>query len=90
MTCSALAPSCGADPKWVHFRGYCYFFSNTVDTPNEKRTWYDARSYCLQQGSDLVSIHTDDEHRMVTQQVNHNENKTHQVNVCPTRESSIL
>ena len=63
------APTCGND-SWIHFQGYCYLFSNTIDTPDEKRNWFDASDYCRQQGADLASIHTDAEQEMLTLQVN--------------------
>lgn len=47
-----IAPTGGCAPEWVAFQGKCYKFVLGAD----ERNWQDARSYCQNQGGNLVSI----------------------------------
>ncbi|CAG0901591.1 unnamed protein product [Darwinula stevensoni] len=51
------------DPDWVFFEDACYFFSKGPLTQIE------ARSFCLDQGGDLVSIHGPEEQKFVEENV---------------------
>ncbi|XP_022613990.1 macrophage mannose receptor 1-like isoform X1 [Seriola dumerili] len=46
----------------VASRKYCYKFF--AETPLNKRTWYEARDYCMAIGGDLLSIHSTDDLKM--------------------------
>ncbi|XP_064597162.1 LOW QUALITY PROTEIN: macrophage mannose receptor 1-like [Liolophura sinensis] len=56
------APSCGGpDSKWKYYRGMCYFVS-----VSDKKTWYEARDWCHQNGAHLTSIHSKTENDVLT------------------------
>ena len=56
-----LAFSCGADTDWWPFSGNCYYVSDGEN----KKTWYQARDYCMLKGGDLASIHSNEENTQI-------------------------
>ncbi|KAM9839148.1 macrophage mannose receptor 1 [Aulostomus maculatus] len=56
-------PKGGCAPEWLAFRGKCYKFVE------EKKNWQDARTYCKNQGGNLVSITNVHEQAFVTTQI---------------------
>ncbi|XP_047424697.1 macrophage mannose receptor 1 [Mugil cephalus] len=58
-------PKGGCAPEWVSFHGKCYKFVSGSD----KMNWHDARSYCINQGGNLVSITNDREQAFITTQM---------------------
>ncbi|XP_010742418.3 macrophage mannose receptor 1 [Larimichthys crocea] len=59
-------PSGGCGPEWLAFQGKCY---RIVDNDNDKKNWQDARSYCVNQGGNLVSILNEKEQAFLTTQM---------------------
>ena len=45
----------GCESGWKEFENACYKLSTSI------KSWYDARDECLNQGSHLASVHSDDE-----------------------------
>merc|ERR1740131_687126 len=45
---------------WESYNGYCYYFPNST-----YGTWYEADSYCVDLGSQLASVHSEDEAKFV-------------------------
>ncbi|XP_029003075.1 macrophage mannose receptor 1 [Betta splendens] len=58
-------PKGGCAPEWLTFQGKCYKF---VFGP-EKKDWLGARTHCINQGGNLVSIHDEREQAFLTTQV---------------------
>ncbi|KAK2859585.1 hypothetical protein Q5P01_004205 [Channa striata] len=52
-------------PEWLAFQGKCYKF--VVD--NDNKNWQDARTYCINQGGNLVSIVSEKEQAFLTTQM---------------------
>ncbi|TKS87642.1 Macrophage mannose receptor 1 [Collichthys lucidus] len=59
-------PSGGCAPEWLAFQGKCY---KIVDNDNDKKNWQDARSHCVNQGGNLVSILNEKEQAFLTTQM---------------------
>ncbi|CAG0902483.1 unnamed protein product [Darwinula stevensoni] len=53
----------GCDPDWLPFGDHCYYFSKGPANQTE------ARTFCLDQGGDLVSIHSPEEQKFVEENV---------------------
>ncbi|XP_062297513.1 macrophage mannose receptor 1 [Scomber scombrus] len=63
-------PKGGCAPEWIPFNGKCY----KIVTGNDKKTWQQARAYCINQGGNLVSIVGENEQAfLITQMLNYNE-----------------
>uniref|UniRef100_A0A665X210 Macrophage mannose receptor 1 n=1 Tax=Echeneis naucrates TaxID=173247 RepID=A0A665X210_ECHNA len=59
----------GCAPEWVAFEGRCYKFV----VGNDKKNWQDARTSCINQGGNLVSIVNEREQAfLTTQTLNYN------------------
>ncbi|XP_045124558.1 macrophage mannose receptor 1-like [Portunus trituberculatus] len=53
------------DNRWVDLKGsYCYLFSN------ETQKWADANQICMQEGSNLASVHSDGEMKLIKLHMN--------------------
>ncbi|KAM6977347.1 macrophage mannose receptor 1 [Aplochiton taeniatus] len=52
----------GCAPDWIGFHGKCY----KIVVGSDKNTWQEARSYCIHQGGNLVSILSDKEQAFLT------------------------
>ncbi|KAM3593597.1 uncharacterized protein V6R79_016732 [Siganus canaliculatus] len=59
-------PTGGCAPEWAPFHGKCYKFV----TGSESKTWEDARTYCVNQGGNLISITDEKEQLFLTTQLN--------------------
>nr|XP_057915903.1 macrophage mannose receptor 1 [Doryrhamphus excisus] len=57
-------PQGGCAPEWIAFRGKCYKIMGT-----DKKTWQDARTYCKNQGGNLVSVVNEPEQAFLTTQM---------------------
>ncbi|CAJ1082520.1 macrophage mannose receptor 1 [Xyrichtys novacula] len=63
-------PRGGCAPEWQSFRGKCY----KIVVGKDKKNWQDARTYCLNQGGNLVSIRNEHEQAFLsTQMIKYNE-----------------
>ncbi|KAK3582968.1 hypothetical protein CHS0354_027084 [Potamilus streckersoni] len=51
---------CGSGSDWTYFNGSCYWFSPKYGI-GSKLSWYQARTHCMQDGADLVVIHSERE-----------------------------
>nr|XP_015210001.1 PREDICTED: macrophage mannose receptor 1 [Lepisosteus oculatus] len=49
-----VIPKGGCLPDWLYFEGKCYKMIGS--NPAERKTWQDARNYCISVGGNLVSI----------------------------------
>ncbi|XP_041824858.1 macrophage mannose receptor 1 [Melanotaenia boesemani] len=58
-------PKGGCAPEWLAFHGKCYKFF----VGNENKNWQDARTHCIQEGGNLVSIVSDKEQAFLTTQM---------------------
>ncbi|XP_028288347.1 macrophage mannose receptor 1 [Parambassis ranga] len=58
-------PKGGCAPEWVHFQGKCYKFM----TERNRMFWQHARTYCVNQGGNLVSILSAKEQAFLTTQM---------------------
>ncbi|XP_076014204.1 macrophage mannose receptor 1 [Genypterus blacodes] len=58
-------PKGGCAPEWLAFQGRCYKFV----VGSDKKNWQDARSDCINQGGNLVSIKNDREQAFLTTQM---------------------
>ncbi|XP_034428557.1 macrophage mannose receptor 1 isoform X2 [Hippoglossus hippoglossus] len=58
-------PKGGCAPGWISFRGKCY----KIVTGDDNNTWLNARTYCINQGGNLVSIVNDREQAFLTSQM---------------------
>ncbi|XP_035511844.1 macrophage mannose receptor 1 [Morone saxatilis] len=58
-------PSGGCAPEWLAFQGKCYKFS----VGNDKMKWQEARTHCINQGGNLVSILSEKEQAFLTTQM---------------------
>ncbi|KAK0409353.1 hypothetical protein QR680_004488 [Steinernema hermaphroditum] len=54
-----------APTEWRSFRGHLYYFNS------EHKNWTDARSWCVSEGADLVSIHSKKENKFVSKMWKH-------------------
>ncbi|KAM9827488.1 macrophage mannose receptor 1 [Neosynchiropus ocellatus] len=59
-------PRGGCAPEWIPFHGKCYKFAMGKD---RKKSWQSARSYCVNQGGNLVSIVNEKEQEFLTTQL---------------------
>ncbi|XP_067107531.1 macrophage mannose receptor 1 [Osmerus mordax] len=59
-------PKGGCAPEWVQFNGKCYQFN----MESNKKTWHDARDYCINHGGNLASILSEKEQAFITTQMN--------------------
>ena len=59
-TVSNCPPSENMWNFWIQFQNYCYFRSSFV------RAWNEARSHCLTRGSNLISIHNEEENKFLS------------------------
>ena len=59
ILCNSAALRC--EDGWLAWQDHCYY----VSFKNDRRTWFDARSYCLSQGADLASILTEGENSYI-------------------------
>ncbi|KAL3836968.1 hypothetical protein ACJMK2_022370, partial [Sinanodonta woodiana] len=55
---------CGARSDWTYFNGCCYWFSPKYGI-GSKLSWYQARTHCMQDGADLVVIHSERENGFI-------------------------
>nr|XP_019942865.1 PREDICTED: macrophage mannose receptor 1 [Paralichthys olivaceus] len=60
-----MVPKGGCAPEWLSFRGKCY----KIVTSDDNKNWQDARTYCTNQGGNLVSIVNDKEQAFLTTQM---------------------
>ncbi|XP_054607456.2 macrophage mannose receptor 1 [Nothobranchius furzeri] len=60
-------PQGGCSPEWVSFQRKCY----KLFTGNNNKNWRDARTYCIQEGGNLVSIANEMEQAFLTTQLLH-------------------
>ncbi|XP_040922110.1 macrophage mannose receptor 1 [Toxotes jaculatrix] len=58
-------PKGGCAPEWLSFQGKCYKFVSG----NDNKNWQDARTYCMNQGGNLVSIMNEREQAFLTAQM---------------------
>uniref|UniRef100_A0A4W6CGU1 Mannose receptor C-type 1 n=1 Tax=Lates calcarifer TaxID=8187 RepID=A0A4W6CGU1_LATCA len=58
-------PKGGCAPEWLSFQGKCY----KIVVGNDNKNWQDARTYCINQGGNLVSIVTEREQAFLTTQM---------------------
>ncbi|KAF0027993.1 hypothetical protein F2P81_019080 [Scophthalmus maximus] len=58
-------PKGGCAPEWLSFQGKCYKFV----VGNDNKNWQEARTYCINQGGNLVSIVNDREQAFLTTQM---------------------
>ncbi|XP_071381660.1 macrophage mannose receptor 1 [Centroberyx affinis] len=58
-------PKGGCAPEWIAFQGKCY----KIVTGNDKKEWQEARTYCINQGGNLVSILSEREQAFLTTQM---------------------
>ena len=56
--------SCAGSSGWYLFNGSCYYISPKYGADSRK-TWYDARKYCMQHGGDLASVHSQQENGFI-------------------------
>ncbi|XP_022067987.1 macrophage mannose receptor 1 [Acanthochromis polyacanthus] len=62
-------PKGGCAPEWMSFQGKCY----KIVMGNDNKNWKDARTYCINQGGNLVSILNEKEQAfLTTQMLNYN------------------
>ncbi|XP_053409086.1 macrophage mannose receptor 1-like [Mercenaria mercenaria] len=61
------AQYCG-DPSWLLYKGNCYQLSPATGD-NSSLPWYDANTYCMNQQSNLASMHSQDEHSFILQYI---------------------
>ncbi|XP_060599605.1 macrophage mannose receptor 1-like [Ruditapes philippinarum] len=54
------------DDGWKVFGDYCYYLGN-----DEMLTWHDANANCLSKGSNLASVHSEEENRFLLSMVAH-------------------
>ncbi|KAK3582967.1 hypothetical protein CHS0354_027082 [Potamilus streckersoni] len=57
--------SCGMDLPWNHYKGNCYYISSNSVT----RTWHAARVFCVGNGAELASIHSEMENNIIFNKV---------------------
>ncbi|MFT7812315.1 macrophage mannose receptor 1-like [Arapaima gigas] len=62
-----VAPKGGCAPDWKAFRGKCYKFVGEI--ASDQKSWNEARSYCISQGGNLVSIVSQEEQTFLTAQM---------------------
>lgn len=53
-----FSAQCGSSPDWKLYNGSCYYVNTPKTGPDSRKTWFEAKDYCVQQGGDLASIHT--------------------------------
>ncbi|XP_029935851.1 macrophage mannose receptor 1 [Myripristis murdjan] len=58
-------PKGGCAPEWISFHGKCYKFI----VGDDKKTWHNARTHCVNQGGNLVSILSEQEQAFLTTQM---------------------
>ncbi|XP_056155303.1 macrophage mannose receptor 1 [Lampris incognitus] len=58
-------PKGGCAPEWLPFHGKCYKFVSG----NDKKNWQEARTHCINQGGNLVSILNEREQAFLTTQM---------------------
>lgn len=58
-------PKGGCAPEWLAFQGKCY----KIVTGNDNKNWQDARTFCQNQGGNLVSIVSEREQAFLTMQL---------------------
>lgn len=58
-------PIGGCAPEWILFNGKCYQFNGV----NNKKTWHDARDYCIKHGGNLASVFSQKEQDFITVQM---------------------
>uniref|UniRef100_A0A673AAA9 C-type lectin domain-containing protein n=1 Tax=Sphaeramia orbicularis TaxID=375764 RepID=A0A673AAA9_9TELE len=62
-SCSGAESPSSCPPQWTEFRHRCFGFYPVWST------WSSAKSLCSQTGGDLVSLHTPDDRRFISQLV---------------------
>ncbi|KAM4606060.1 macrophage mannose receptor 1 [Polymixia lowei] len=58
-------PKGGCAPEWIAFQGKCYKFV----VGSDKKVWQEARTHCINQGGNLVSILSEREQAFLTMQM---------------------
>ncbi|KAI4806365.1 hypothetical protein KUCAC02_017193 [Chaenocephalus aceratus] len=58
-------PKGGCSPEWLAFQGRCY----KLVVGSDRKDWQEARTYCINQGGNLVSITNDREQAFLTTQM---------------------
>ena len=67
----SAAGSCEPDDdSWKFYRDRCYYFGT------EERTWWNALTFCTENGGYLVSIHDEDANNFIKGQVRASHNET--------------
>lgn len=66
--------TCGNDPSWLLYNGNCYQLSPSTGD-NSSLSWYDANNYCMNEQSNLVSMHSQDEHSFILSLITQREAK---------------
>ncbi|XP_071103799.1 macrophage mannose receptor 1-like isoform X2 [Haliotis cracherodii] len=56
QTTTPIVACAGTDSGWDYHAGSCYFISPPWGA-DAKKSWYEARRYCMAKGGDLASIH---------------------------------
>ncbi|XP_030611904.1 macrophage mannose receptor 1 [Archocentrus centrarchus] len=57
-------PKGGCAPEWLAFQGKCYKF-----VVGDDKNWHDARTYCINQGGNLLSVISEKEQAFLTTQM---------------------
>ncbi|XP_072020680.1 macrophage mannose receptor 1-like isoform X2 [Amphiura filiformis] len=57
-------PTCSNTNDWYRFNNNCYYFS-AITTPDSRKSWEEANTYCMSNGGYLVSIHGNDENNFL-------------------------
>nr|XP_046269400.1 uncharacterized protein LOC124072218 [Scatophagus argus] len=63
---TALEESCGrCRTGWLFLKSACYYFSSR-HVSNSKKNWFDSRTDCISQGSDLLVINNLEEQQLIS------------------------
>lgn len=54
---------CQESEGWVEYDDRCYYITQNVEEADF--TWYEAQNWCMENGGDLISIHTYEETELV-------------------------
>ena len=73
MKCEILSVGQDCPGGWDEREGFCYRV-NRGGTQEPPLNWHDARTECMDQGGDLVSIESEEEKDYVLQLVRHTYN----------------
>lgn len=69
--------NCDLASGWLPYGGACYFVSSSPELTSSN--WFQARRYCLQQGGELASVHSDNERKFIIGLVNRYRRETNNV-----------